>query len=150
MDAFEYIVGLLFEREGYWVRRNVRVELTAEDNKKIGKPKSPRRELDIVAYKADTNELIVVECKSFLDSRGVHPASYKDINRRGHKTYKLLAAQSYIRPLARSTTGNGLSKVGSVVNDDRLQPRRNMLAIANARVTVICSITYTNLISLSL
>jgi hypothetical protein len=89
MDAFEYIVGLLLEREGYWVRRNYRVEFEPEDRKKIVKSKSPRRELDIVAYKVKTNELRVVECKSFLNSTGVHPTSFNKSNKRGQKRYKL-------------------------------------------------------------
>jgi len=71
MDAFENLVASLLEREGYWVRARFKVNLTREEKRKIGRSSSPRWELDIVAYKGDTNEVRVVECKSYLDSRGV-------------------------------------------------------------------------------
>jgi hypothetical protein len=32
----------------------------------------PRPEIDLVAYKAGTNELLPLECKSYFDSGGVH------------------------------------------------------------------------------
>src|SRR3990167_7524540 len=71
MDSFETLVGSLLEKDGFWVRTSVKVELTPEEKRKIGRPSSPRWELDLVAYKAKSNELLVVECKSFLDSPGV-------------------------------------------------------------------------------
>ena len=71
MDAFESIVGEILHRDGYWIQNTVKVELTKEEKVKIGRPSSPRWELDLLGYSAKRNELIVVECKSFLDSRGV-------------------------------------------------------------------------------
>jgi hypothetical protein len=71
MDAFESLIASLLEREGFWVRSGVKVELTKEEKRIIGRPSSPRWELDLVAYKGGINELRVVECKSYLDSRGV-------------------------------------------------------------------------------
>jgi len=71
MDSFEALVGSLLEKDGYWVRANVKVELTPKEKRKIDRPSSPRWELDIVAYKANTNDLLVVECKSLLDSPGI-------------------------------------------------------------------------------
>jgi len=41
--------------------------------REIGRPSSPRWELDIVAYSGRDNLLLVVECKSRLDSQGVNP-----------------------------------------------------------------------------
>jgi len=71
MDAFEQVVaGLLFQ-EGYWVTQGFKVDLTKEEKRKIGRPSSPRWEVDLLAYRGSTNELLVVECKSFLDSNGV-------------------------------------------------------------------------------
>lgn len=71
MDAFETLVTMLLELEGYWVKPSFKVELTKEDKAAIERPSCPRWELDIVAYKGATNEIRVVECKSYLDSRGV-------------------------------------------------------------------------------
>lgn len=75
VDAFEALVGMLLERQGYWIRSGVKVELSKEEKRQIGKFSSPRWELDIVAYKGSDNSLLVVECKSFLDSRGVTAAA---------------------------------------------------------------------------
>lgn len=71
MDAFEQLVSEILWMQGYWVRTSMKVELTKEDKQKIKLPTSPRWELDIVAYCARDNALYVVECKSYLDSRGV-------------------------------------------------------------------------------
>jgi hypothetical protein len=62
---------MLLRHEGYWTTPNFKVELTKEEKVRIGKHSSPRWELDLVAYKGSTKEVLVVECKSFLDSRGV-------------------------------------------------------------------------------
>ena len=63
MDSFELVVASILEREGYWVRASYKVELTKEEKRSIGKPSAPRWEIDVLAYKASTNELLVVECK---------------------------------------------------------------------------------------
>ncbi|MCA6101957.1 hypothetical protein [Bradyrhizobium australafricanum] len=76
MDAFEQVVAEILWIEGYWVRTSVRVELTKEEKKKIGRPSSPRWELDIVAYNSRDNLLQVVECKSYLDSPGVQAIDF--------------------------------------------------------------------------
>ena len=67
MDAFESLVSLLLRRDGYWTATSVKVELTKMQKRAIGRPSSPRWEIDLVAYKPATNELLAVECKSFLD-----------------------------------------------------------------------------------
>ena len=51
MDAFEMVVAAVLERNGYWTRTSVKVELTREEKQKIKRPSSPRWELDVVAYK---------------------------------------------------------------------------------------------------
>ena len=87
MDACENLVALLLQREGYWTRISLKVCLTKAEKRRIGRPSSPRWELDVVAYKGSTNEILVVECKSFLDSRGV---AYADVTGRSNfKRYKL-------------------------------------------------------------
>jgi len=86
MDSFEAVVAMLLRREGYWVIPNFKVVLTPEDKRAIGKPSSPRWEIDLVAYEGATNKLIAVECKSFLDSRGV---VFKEGALHRANTYKL-------------------------------------------------------------
>jgi hypothetical protein len=71
MDAFEHLVSEILWAQGYWVRTSVKVALTKEEKVAIGRPSSPRWELDIVAYRGGDNSLLVVECKSYLDSQGV-------------------------------------------------------------------------------
>lgn len=71
MDAFEHVIATILEREGFWVRTTYKVRLTKDEKVEIGRPSSPRWELDVVAYRPADNLLRVVECKSYLDSRGV-------------------------------------------------------------------------------
>lgn len=76
MDAFEQLVADIFWSEGYWVRTSVKVELIREGKIRIGKHSTPRWEIDLIAYRATTNELLALECKSYLDSGGVHAAHF--------------------------------------------------------------------------
>jgi hypothetical protein len=89
MDAFEQVVSEILWHEGYWVRTAVKVGLTKEEKVKIGRPSSPRWELDIVAYHAATNTLRVVECKSYMDSLGVQLSALTDSQTKAAKRYKL-------------------------------------------------------------
>ena len=77
MDAFESLIKTFLEREGFWVRSSYKVNLTKQDKAAIGRPSCPRWEIDLIAYKAATNELRLVECKSYLDSLGVR---FSDFN----------------------------------------------------------------------
>lgn len=78
MDAFESIVRTIFENNGYWVKTNFKVNLSKEEKLKIGRQSSPRWELDIVAYKGNNKELLVIECKSYLDNPGVKANGLKN------------------------------------------------------------------------
>lgn len=89
MDAFESVVAVLLERKGYWTRTSVKVELTKEEKRLIGRPSSPRWEIDVVAYKGSTNSLLVVECKSYLNSPGVRFSSFDGSSEREANRYKL-------------------------------------------------------------
>jgi len=89
MDSFETLVGSFLEKEGFWVRTNVKVDLKPNEKRKIGRPSSPRWELDLIAYKAKPNELLVVECKSFLDSPGVRARGLDGTDTKEAKRYKL-------------------------------------------------------------
>lgn len=87
MDAFEHVVAELFWAQGYWVRTSVKVDLAKADKVALGNPSMPRPELDIVAYRGSDNSLLAIECKSFLDSRGV---TYGELcGKKKSKTYKL-------------------------------------------------------------
>jgi hypothetical protein len=74
MDSFETVIAMLLTRYGYWSITSYRVILTPEEKRRIGRPSNSRWELDLVAYKASKNEILAVECKSLLDSRGVYCA----------------------------------------------------------------------------
>jgi hypothetical protein len=71
MDAFESLISMLLRHSGYWTIPSFKVELTKAEKREIGRFSSPRWEIDLVAYKGATNEVLAVECKSFLDSHGV-------------------------------------------------------------------------------
>jgi hypothetical protein len=47
--AFEQVIAELLWRNGYWVQTSFKVELTKLEKIKIGRPSSPRWEIDIVA-----------------------------------------------------------------------------------------------------
>jgi hypothetical protein len=91
LDSFESLIAMLLKREGYWTAIGVKVELSKEEKRAIGVATTPRWEMDVVAYRGATNELLAVECKSFLDSTGV-------IFRNGQfeppKRYKLFANET--------------------------------------------------------
>jgi len=87
MDSFETIVRTIFERKGYWVKTSLKVDLTKAEKRRIGRPSAPRWELDVVAYKGGLNEILVIECKSYLDSTGVKAAGLK--NGKHKERYKL-------------------------------------------------------------
>ena len=88
MDAFEQLAADIFWAQGYWVRTGVKVNLTREDKARIRRQSSPRWEIDLVAYRPATNELLALECKSYLDSGGVHAAHFESGSKYAHR-YKL-------------------------------------------------------------
>src|SRR5947207_1589176 len=105
MDAFERVVVSLLEREGFWVRSSIKVELTKAEKVRIGRPSSPRWELDIIGYQPRNNELWVVECKSYLDSRGVQLCAFNGKNPAFAKRFKL-----FCEPLTRKVVFSRLEK----------------------------------------
>lgn len=72
MNAFETIIAQYLEAEGYWVRQSVKVEISKDDKKALDLSTMPRPEIDLVAFNARKNELLLIEVKSFLDSQGVY------------------------------------------------------------------------------
>ncbi|MEA1648784.1 hypothetical protein UAJ10_07110 [Nitrospirillum sp. BR 11164] len=89
MDAFEQLVGDILRMQGFWVHTSMKVDLSPEDKRKIGRPTSPRWELDVVGYRGSDNVLQVVECKSYLDSKGVQAASFMEAELGQGGRYKL-------------------------------------------------------------
>lgn len=71
MDAFETIAARFFEVQGFWTRVGVKVEITKPEKVALNNKSMPRPEIDVVAWKPSTNELLIIECKSYLDSTGV-------------------------------------------------------------------------------
>jgi hypothetical protein len=94
MDAFEQLVSEILWMDGYWVRTSVKVELTKPEKVLIGRPSSPRWELDIVAYSGRDNLLRVVECKSYLDSGGVALRAFDGRDARFAERFKLFSDES--------------------------------------------------------
>jgi hypothetical protein len=89
VDAFEQLVSEILWMSGFWVRTSVKVELTKEEKRLIGRHSAPRWELDIVGYRARENLLRVVECKSYMDSTGVRASAFDGSNAEHAKRYKL-------------------------------------------------------------
>ena len=100
MDAFQAVVAQIFSELGYWTEIDFKVELTKEEKRAIGRPSAPRWELDVIAYKPRLNELIVIECKSYLDSHGVAAADLVPDGKYAER-YKLFT-DSRIWPVVRS------------------------------------------------
>ena len=89
MNAFENVVSEILWRDGYWVQNSVKVRLTKADKEMINRPSSPRWELDVVGYSGKQNRVLVVECKSYLDSRGVTYRAVCDNDKKRASRYKL-------------------------------------------------------------
>ena len=88
MNAFEQLVAEILWMDGYWVRTSVKVDLTKKEKVLIGRHSNPRWELDIVAYRGRDNVLRVVECKSYLFSRGVALCAFNGKNAKFAKRFK--------------------------------------------------------------
>jgi hypothetical protein len=89
MDAFEQIVAKAFEVQGYWTRIGFKIDLDKKTKKDIGKPSMPRPEIDVLAYKPATNHILLVECKSLLDSPGVRWKAFDQPGCRHADRFKL-------------------------------------------------------------
>jgi hypothetical protein len=112
MDSFEQVVASILERRGYWARTSVKVDLETADKREIGRPSSPRWELDVVGYRGCDNSVLVLECKSFLDSPGVRSDTFAGKNAKDARKYKLFFEDTLRRVvldrLARQLTDQGL------------------------------------------
>ena len=95
MNAFENIVKLYLEEEGYWVRQSVKVSISKEDKKAIGLPSMPRPDIDLVALNVKENELLLIEVKSLLDSYGIYFEAVSDDKDELAKRYRLFTDSKF-------------------------------------------------------
>ena len=116
MDAFEQIVAECLEQKGYWVKQNYKVRLTPQEKQRIGLPTRPRWELDIIAYKPGRQELLFVECKSLLDSRGVKYSAVAGNDSRRTNRYKLFNNRKWRRLVLKKAKSQLVSE-GAVTAD---------------------------------
>ena len=118
MDAFEKVIGQILDYQDYWTRISFKVELTKEEKVEMGRPTTPRWELDVVGYKASINEVLVVECKSYLNSPGVHVRDFDSSSKLASR-YKLFVEpqtrEVVFRRLALQLTEKGLCAPKPVV-----------------------------------
>lgn len=122
MDAFENLIAEIMWAEGYWVRTSVRVNLTKAEKVQIGRPSSPRWELDVVGYRGADNVLQVVECKSYLDSRGVSIAAFNGSNVTSEKRFKLFTdANATLREVVLARLRNQLAESRACAPDAKVQ-----------------------------
>lgn len=122
MDGFEALIAELLESEGYWVRRGHKVELTKAEKVKVGRPSAPRWELDLLAFRPAENLVLVVECKSYLDSPGVRLEDLQGGKYAGR--YKLFT-DALLRRVVFNVLGKELVKAG-------LCPRKPTIQLALA------------------
>ena len=78
MDSFESIVKTILEYQGFWVQTSYKVNLRKEEKRNIGRPSSPRWEIDVLAYNGSKNEVYAIECKSYLNNPGVRYESFNN------------------------------------------------------------------------
>jgi len=95
MNAFEDIVKLYLESEGYWIRQSVKVEISKEDKRAIDLPTMPRPEIDLVALNVKENELLLIEVKSYLDSYGVYFEAVSDKDDKLAERYRLFTNETF-------------------------------------------------------
>lgn len=128
MHAFEHLMADLFRAEGFWTFNGFRVGLTKEDKIAIDRPSSPNWEIDLLAYSGNRNELLVIECKSYLDSRGVCYADFCEKDDRKKDVYKLFN-ETLLRELVLKRLQEQLEPRGLIPKGTRLQ-----LCLAAAKI----------------
>jgi hypothetical protein len=117
VDYFEEVACKILEEDGYWIRRSFKVDLTKNEKARIGKPSTPRPEIDILAFDYKRNLVILVEAKSYLDSLGVKYESISACHDISEGRYKLFTCKSYrevvIARLREQLIGLGMAKSGT-------------------------------------
>ncbi len=95
MDSFEYLIKNLLENDNYWVKQSYKVELSPEQKTSIGSSTMPRVEVDLIAFNHKKNHLLIIEVKSFLNSKGVDALDIIDSKRSSASRYKLFTRPVY-------------------------------------------------------
>jgi len=116
MDAFESIVAGLLWEDGYWISVGYKVNLSKAAKVGLGKPSLPRPEIDILAYRAKDNSVLWVECKSYLDSRGVKIEALTGEDERGKKRYNVFTWSEYRKVITKEL-------IDQLVANGRVQPQ---------------------------
>jgi len=127
MDAFEQIVARIFEARGYWIKVGYKVELSAAEKRKLGNPNMPRPEIDVLAYKPEARELLLIECKGFMS--GVLFESLANAKSRDAFRYQLFH-NSLLRNVLRSNLVKQLTAQGLVSR----KGCKSQLCLAAARI----------------
>jgi len=118
MNAFEQIVSDIMQRKDYWTKICFKIPLDKKEKVSIGTSTMPAIEIDVLAYNPSKNELIWIECKSYLDSPGVR---YEDLLPGGKDAsrYKIFTDKNRrdiaTNALKRQVTHLGLSNPNPVV-----------------------------------
>jgi hypothetical protein len=128
MNAFEELIGDLLQTDGYWVIQNYRVEFTREQKHEIGRPSQPSWELDLLAYRPRDSEILIVECKSFLDSGGVTIKEFAETDKSTKSRYKLFNERVLRRVLMTQLTAQ-LKSRGYISTDPKI-----VLALVAGRI----------------
>lgn len=95
MDYFESICKMLLEDHGYWVKQSYKVDLSKEEKKQLGKPSLPRPEIDLLALNVKKNELLIIEVKSYFDSKGVRLKDLQNIQSYPQGKFNLFTCEPY-------------------------------------------------------
>lgn len=95
MDYFENILKKILEQQGKWVRQSVKIDISKEEKRQIGKHSIPRPELDLVAYVPGENKLEIWEAKSYLDSHGVRFSELNQSYEVPEGRYKFFTCDNY-------------------------------------------------------
>lgn len=114
MDAFETLIASILRADGYWVQSGVRVKLSAEDKRALNNYSTPNPEVDIVAYRPASNALLVIECKSYFDSGGIHARDLK--GGKNAQRYKMFV-NAGLRDMVLERLAEQLAASGLVIGD---------------------------------
>jgi hypothetical protein len=113
MDAFEHIVAKVFQDLGYWTLISYKIDFSKEDKRSLDNHSMPRPEIDIVAYRPAENELLMIECKSYLDSQGVGHQAFTEDGHRYKGRYKMFTNESLFH-LARTRLVEQMQREGLI------------------------------------
>lgn len=113
------LVAEVFRAEGCWVHHGYRIELSKADKRALGNPSMPRPEIDLVAYKAGTGELLSIECKSYFDSGGIHARDLVPEGRNAGR-YKMFV-DADLRSMVLEKLVAQLSESGSIAGSPTLR-----------------------------